>query len=167
MDWRSNGKVRMSRASPSLRHFAAQLIAQDAKSTNTPRPTQTASFPVIEKLRAPLTNLMGAAGFSALISRSLALAAAEIHSLRGVHLNTNAEWEGLAALEAQLGVDGFFEARVVVLAQLLGLLVAFVGEALTLRLVAEIWPNLPPTLSPELSSNRQDFRKRDRNEKAK
>jgi hypothetical protein len=110
---------------------------------------------------------MGGAGFSALISRSLALATADIPALRGVQLKADGVWEGLEAIEAQLGVDGFLEARVVVLAQLLGLLVAFVGEALTLRLMAEIWPNLPPTLSPDLSSNRQDIRKRDRNEKTK
>ena len=157
----------MSRVSPVLRSFAAHLIAQDAKSTNASRADQTATFPVIEKLRPPLTNLMGTAGFGALISRSLALASVEIPALRGVQLNTDGAWKGLDAVEAQLGIDGFLEACVVVLAHLLGLLVAFVGEALTLRLMAEIWPNLPPTLSPDLSSNRQDFRKRDRNEKAK
>ena len=157
----------MSRASPALRRFAAYLIALDATSKNTSRPDQAASFPVIEKLRRPLTNLMGAAGFGALISRSLLLASAEIPALRGVHLHAEGAWEGLDAVDAQLGIDGFIEARVVVLAQLLGLLVAFVGEALTLRLLAEIWLDLPPTLSPDLSSNRQDFRKSDRNEKAK
>ena len=157
----------MSRATPSLRNFASDLIAQDAKSKNTLRSGQTTFFPVIEKLRPPLTNLMGGAGFGALISRSLVLAAAEIPALQRVQLNAKGEWEGLEAIEARLDVDGFDEERVVVIAHLLGLLVAFVGEALTLRLVAEIWPNLPPTLSPDLSSNRQDFRKRDRNEKAK
>lgn len=78
-----------------------------------------------------------------------------------MQLKPDGVWEGLKAADAKLGVYGFFEVRVVVLAHLLGLLVAFVGEALTLRLMTEIWPNLPPTLSPDLSSNRQDFRKRD------
>ena len=157
----------MSRVSPELRSFAAHLIAQDAKSRNAARPDQTASFPVMEKLRPPLTNLMGGAGFNALISRSLTLAVTEIPALRGVQLTAEGAWQGLDALEAQLGSNEFPEARVVVLTHLLGLLVAFVGEALTLRLLAEIWPNLPPTLSSDLSSNRQDLRKRDRNEKAK
>jgi hypothetical protein len=35
------------------------------------------------------------------------------------------------------------EGRVVLLAQLLGLLVAFIGESLTLRLVLEVWPKVP------------------------
>ena len=157
----------MSQVSVASRNFASRLIAQDAKSKNTFPSNRIDPFPVIEKFRAPLTNLMGAVGFGALISRSLALATAEIPTLRSVHVNAEGVWEGLAALEAQLGFDRFHEARVVVLAHLLGLLVAFVGEALTLRLVSEIWPNLPPTLTSDLSSNRQDFRKRDRNEKNK
>ena len=155
----------MSPATPLLRSFAAHLIALDAKLKNASRSSPATQFSVIEKLRPPLTNLMGGAGFSALISRSLALAAAEIPALRTVQVNADGVWEGLEALAAQLGTDSFLEARVVVLAQLLGLLVAFVGEALTLRLVAEIWPNLPPTITSDLSSNRQDFRKRDRHEK--
>jgi hypothetical protein len=40
---------------------------------------------------------------------------------------------------AQLDLDELFEGRVVLLAQLLGLLVAFIGENLTLRLVREVW----------------------------
>ena len=112
-------------------------------------------------------NLMGSTGFNALMSRSLVLATAEIPSLRHMHLNAEGMWEGLAALEVQLDVESFLEARIVVLANLLGLLVAFVGEALTLRLASDIWPNLPPTITSDLSSNRQDFPKRDRNEKNK
>jgi hypothetical protein len=34
------------------------------------------------------------------------------------------------------------EGGVVLVAQLLGLLVAFVGERLTLKIVREVWPNL-------------------------
>ncbi len=152
----------MSPATPSLRSFAAHLIAQDVKLKNGSRSSPATPFSVIEKLRPPLMNLMGSTGFNALLSRSLVLATTEIPSLRDIGLNAEGMWEGLAALEVKLDADSFLEARVVVLAQLLGLLVAFVGEALTLRLMAEIWPNLPPTLSPDLSSNRQDFRKRDR-----
>jgi hypothetical protein len=55
--------------------------------------------------------------------------------------------------------DDIFEGRVVLLAQLLGLLVAFIGEDLTLRLVREVWP--------KLSLNNLDFGKGYKNEKAK
>ena len=46
-------------------------------------------------------------------------------------------------LHAQLYPDEWFEGRVVLLAQLLGLMVAFIGENLTLRLVREVWPKAP------------------------
>jgi hypothetical protein len=48
--------------------------------------------------------------------------------------------EGWEELHAQLGPGKFLEGRIVLLAQLLGLLVAFIGEHLTVRLVSEIWP---------------------------
>ena len=85
---------------------------------------------------------MGSAGFRALLSRSLALANAEVPWLRAVHVKSDGSLEGLDELEAQIGADDFFEGRVVVLAQLLGLLAAFIGENLTLQLMGEVWPNL-------------------------
>jgi hypothetical protein len=49
----------------------------------------------------------------------------------------------LERAEEQLKADELFEGRVVLLAQMLGLLVAFIGEPLTLRLVREVWPQAP------------------------
>jgi len=86
---------------------------------------------------------MGKAGFRALLSRALALANAEVPSLRAVRVNADGSLEGFEELYAQLPPEEFFEGRVVLLAQLLGLLVAFIGENLTLRLVREVWPKLP------------------------
>jgi hypothetical protein len=48
----------------------------------------------------------------------------------------------LPELQAQLAPAQFAEGRTVLLAQLLGLLVAFIGEGLTVRLVHEAWPDL-------------------------
>jgi hypothetical protein len=42
--------------------------------------------------------------------------------------------------DAQLHPDEYLEGRIVLLAQLLGLLAAFIGETLTLRLVGDVWP---------------------------
>jgi hypothetical protein len=64
----------------------------------------------------------------------------------------------LETLNAQLDPTKFFEGRVVLLAQLLGLLVAFIGPQLTPRLIGEIWPQIPP--------DGLDFDKGDQNEKA-
>jgi hypothetical protein len=51
--------------------------------------------------------------------------------------------EGLEELNAKRNPDELFEGGVVLVAQLLGLLVAFIGETLTLRFVREVWPEVP------------------------
>lgn len=117
------------------------------------------AFTIIEKLRPHLTNLMGNAGFAALLARALVLASTEFPWLRVVRLSDDGTWAGLGELDAEVSASEYTVARVVVLAQLLGLLVAFVGETLMLRLVTEIWP--------DLSLNDLDFGKRGKNEKAK
>jgi hypothetical protein len=85
---------------------------------------------------------MGDVGFRALLSHALALAAAEVPWLRAVHVKADSSFDGLDAPEAQLDLEEIAEGRVVLLAELFGLLVAFIGEALTLRLVGDVWPEL-------------------------
>ena len=49
-----------------------------------------------------------------------------------MHVKADGSLEGVEEHHAQLDPDELFEGRVVLLAQLLGLLVAFIGENLTL-----------------------------------
>ena len=132
----------MSRATQKMRNLAVRLITHEAKGNKTSRAKRPKGFVVVDKLRPNLANLMGSAGFRALLSRSLARAHAEVPWLHAVQVKSDNSLIGLDELEAQIGPDDFFEGRVVVLAQLLGLLVAFIGENLTLQLVGEVWPNL-------------------------
>ena len=97
---------------------------------------------VTEKLRPHLANLMGNGGFQALLSRALVLAAAEVSWLRAVHVDADGVVQGWEASYAQLGAAEFHKGRVVLLAQLLGLLVALIGPNLTSRMMGEIWPEL-------------------------
>jgi hypothetical protein len=46
-------------------------------------------------------------------------------------------------LGGRLKPEDFLEGRVALLAEMLGLLVAFIGEELTLRQMREIWPKFP------------------------
>lgn len=78
---------------------------------------------------------MGNIGFKALLSRALALAAAEIPSLRTWQINADGSFERAEGVGAEGGV--------VLVAQLFGLLATFIGEELTLRLVREVWPKAP------------------------
>ena len=136
-----------------MRDFAERLIAHETdrnkSSENVP-----ADFSVFEKLRPHLATLMGNGGFRALLSRSLALGSDEVSWLSGVHVKADGSLEGLEELYGQVEANEFLEGRVVLLTQLLGLLVAFIGENLTLRLVREIWPKLPiGDLNSELNSS--------------
>ena len=142
-----------------MRDFAERLIAYETRGNKSSETKIPAACLVGEKLRPHLATLMGNAGFHALLSRALALANAEAPWLRAVHVNAGGSFEGLDELGAQVDPDEIFEGCVVLLAQLLGLLVAFIGEDLTLRLVREVWL--------KLSFNDLDFGKGYKNEKAK
>ena len=147
------------RAAPPMRNFARRLMAYDRLENQSSGAETPAGFPVCEKLRLHLATFMGKTGFHTLLSRSLALSIAEVPWLRAVRARADDSLAGLAELHAQLGPEEFFEGEVVLLSRLLGLLVAFIGEKLTLRLVSEVWP--------EFSLNDLDLKNRDQNEKAK
>ena len=133
----------MSRATSKMRDFAESLIEYETKGNKSSTTEGSSAFLVCEKLRPQLATLMGSAGFRALVLRALALSSAEVSWLRAVHVKADGSFEGLEEQQAKLDPDEFSEGRVVLLAQLLGLLVAFIGEILTLQLVRDVWPKLP------------------------
>ena len=133
----------MKRATPHLRHFAKRLIVFETQGEKASQANAPANFPVSEKLRPQLTTMAGNGGFQALLARALALAKVEVPWLRAVHVKADGSLEGLSEIQSQLTPAEFLEGKVVLLAQLLGLLVAFIGENLTMRLVREVWPKVP------------------------
>src|ERR1022692_3070860 len=114
----------MSRATPKMRDLAERLIAYETKGNKSSGTKTAGLFLVGEKLRLHLTALMGNVGYRALLSRALALANAEVPWLHAVHIKADGSFEGLDELGAQVDPDEIFKGRVVLLAQLLGLLVA-------------------------------------------
>ncbi|THD79392.1 MAG: hypothetical protein E7812_09990 [Phenylobacterium sp.] len=101
------------------------------------------AFPVTDKLRPHLATLVGRGGVRALLMRALVLAAAEVAWLHAAQVGPDGDLEGLEAIGAGLDPAEFLEGRIVLLAQVLGLLVAFIGPSLTSTLVGEIWPQVP------------------------
>jgi hypothetical protein len=85
---------------------------------------------------------MGQGGFRALLARSLAVATPEVPWLAALQVNADGALEGWDKVEAQVEPGELTESGVLLVAQLLGLLVAFIGENLTLRLVRDVWPKL-------------------------
>jgi hypothetical protein len=126
-----------------MRHFAKRLIVYERGANRITETKTPPAFQVCEKLRAHLATLMGTAGFRELQSCALPRASAEIPWLGAVQVKADGSLEGLEELNAQRNPDELFEGGAVLVAQLLGLLVAFIGERLTLRFVREVWPTVP------------------------
>jgi hypothetical protein len=125
-----------------MRSLAERLTAYEASGNEVSRTDSAGLYLIDNKLRPHLAALMGTVGFSALLSRALVLANAEVPWLRAAHVELDGSLQGLDELETQLDSEEIFEGSVVLLAQLLGLLTAFIGENLTLRLMREVWPKL-------------------------
>jgi hypothetical protein len=128
----------MNRATPKLLIYAESLIDYEMSRNASSKSKPTAAFVVIEKLSPHFGALMGAAGFRALISRALVLADAEVAWLRKVYVKEDGTFEGLNELEAQANPEEIAAGGIVLLARLLGLLVTFIGEDLTLQLLDNI-----------------------------
>jgi len=132
----------MSQATQQMHSFARRVLACEPPGREPSEAKPPEAFQVFDKLRPHLATLMGNGGFRALLSRALALAKAEVSWLSAVHVKADGSLEGLKELRGQLDSAEFFEGSVVLLAQLLGLLVAFIGENLTVLLVREVWPEV-------------------------
>jgi len=90
---------------------------------------------VCDKLRHPLTTLAGAAGFHSLLTRALTLAKKESPVLGAWEVKLDGSLQGLNGEAAQ--------SDTVLIAHLIGLMITFIGESLTLRLVHDVWLDLP------------------------
>jgi hypothetical protein len=103
-----------------------------------------------EALGASLTRLAGSAGFSMLLARAVALAIKKDPSLTPLRVETDGSLTGVE--EVRRGLNGSHPAHrggEIVLAELLGLLVCFIGESLTLTLVRQAWPGASTDLVAE------------------
>jgi hypothetical protein len=122
------------------RSTALQLLAHEAGAGKHSAVMIPAAILVSEKLRRPLSTLAGSTGFHALLGRALTLAKVQDPHLGSVRLEPDGSLEGLSEL-GNLDEDG--RAGVALISELLGLLDAFIGPDLALRLVADVWPDLP------------------------
>lgn len=125
-----------------MRKLAERAIAIEMKEGRSSGATFPAGFPVGEKLRLHLAALTGVGGFRTLTMRALVLAQSEVSWLSAMHVDADGSLGGPAELDTKIDPEQILEGRVVVLAHLLGLLVAFIGEDLTMRLTVEVWPKL-------------------------
>ena len=125
---------------PPTRDLAQRLLAYENTAAENSEPTEFAAFRVCERLRQPVITLAGVAGFRSLLSRALTLARAEAPSLSAVQVAADGSLKGLDELASQTDKKQARDGGAILIAQLIGLLLTFIGEGLTLRLVQDVWP---------------------------
>ncbi len=148
----------MNSISPASRDLARRLLAwESARGKNSATgpggtPVPPASR-VCNKLRRVLTTFAGIAGFRSLLTRALTLSTARAPELKGVGVNPDATLLGIENVEGGKKKAAAQEWEEVLVAQLLDLLVTFVGEGLMQQLVRQAWPDLP---AGQVRSRNQD-----------
>jgi hypothetical protein len=120
------------------RELARSLVASEADATTTSLHTEPATVRVYNRLRRQLGAPVGIDGFQALASRALALAKSESPRLSTVQVTANGGLCGFGEVESEMNADEEGEAGIILIAQLLGLFLTFLGEATTLRLIEDL-----------------------------
>ena len=127
-----------------VRQFAQRLLAYEATTSASPSPgnDKSPAFRVCEKLRQPLSRLTGVAGFRSLLSRALTLASGETSWLKAIQIGADGSLEGFDDSQTQLSKQEIGRGEILLVAHLIGLLVTFIGEGLTMRLLQQEWPDV-------------------------
>jgi hypothetical protein len=132
---------------PKMRDLAHRLHAYEVVAGKTSEPSEFATIRVYEKLRQSLSAFAGVAAFESIAFRALAQAKSETPSLWPVQIATDGSLQGLGEFEPQIDMDKDLadkfpvgDGGIVLIARLLGLLLIFLGEALTLSLLRNAWP---------------------------
>ena len=140
------------------RDLARNLVASEKDASTASLQTEPATVRVYERLRRQLGAPVGVDGFQALASRALALAKSESPRLNAVQLTPNGGLRGLGEVESHTEADEDGEAGIILIAQLLGLFLTFLGEATTLRLIEDLRlqvdvRNEPATTAADLTNS--------------
>jgi hypothetical protein len=130
----------MNQDNSALRNVVRQLLAIEEDNVDNVEPIGPALC-VLAKLRSHLTKRVGSAGFAALLTRAVALARMEADWLEAVQVDADANLTGLGEAARKQSADRAAAGAVSLLAQLIGLLVTFIGETLTMAIMRELWPD--------------------------
>ncbi|MEG3166338.1 hypothetical protein U1701_17250 [Sphingomonas sp. PB2P19] len=117
----------------SMRALAQRLLTLEGRHPNASGDPADEAARVFERLRVALARFAGLDAFTSLVRRAHALARADDPSLRQLSVRADGSLEGLEKVSG--------DAVLAIIVQFLGLLVAFVGEPLTLRFVSDAWPD--------------------------
>ena len=127
---------------PEMRELAHRLLTYEAVAGKDSEPTEPPVLRVYGKLRQTLCEFSGVAGFQALASRALALSRPDVPSLGAARVATDGYLLGMSEFERQIEIDKdrAGDGGIILISRLLGLLLMFLGESLTLSLLRDAWP---------------------------
>ncbi len=126
-----------------------RLLTHEAAGSRDLEPLIEAAERVSDKLRAHLSRRIGQEGFRTLLARALALTTAQFPHLSAVRVGADGALIGLRAAQGRRtegawdrqAQEDSVEGAVALIAHLLGLLITFIGEELTLRILSSVWPD--------------------------
>jgi hypothetical protein len=127
-----------------LRHESEQ--GQSPHNSDNPQGHSEAARRVCEKLRIHLSARIGRDGFRILLTRAVGLAAAQFPHLNVVCVTPDGTLQGLGSFpqsgseEAPEDPHAIAEGGAAILTHLLDLLVTFIGDTLTRRMLSTLWP---------------------------
>ena len=136
-------------APPEMRDLARCLLAFEAVASEASEPMESATLRVYEKLRQSLGAFAGVAGFQSLAFRALTQAKSEAPGLWAAQIASDGALEGLGEFEPQpddfepqlgSGKEQVDDGGVILIDHILGLLLIFLGQAITLNLLRNTWP---------------------------
>ncbi|HMH13481.1 MAG TPA: hypothetical protein VK578_10260 [Edaphobacter sp.] len=124
------------------------LLTYEAMAGKSSEPMEFATFRIYEKLRRSIGAFAGVAAFESLAFRALTQAKSEAPDLWAVQVAADGSLRALGEFKPEsdidknkAGDDQVGEGGVTLIARLLGLLLVFLGETLTLRLLQDAWPD--------------------------
>lgn len=134
--------------------LAQQVLGYEATQGTPAEPPGGVAVRACEKLRVWFSRFAGVAWFCPILARALTLAQRDAPWLASVEVTADGALagfgEGAQARDPAAAVAG----GLALLTQFFGLLHTFVGEAMTLRLLADVWPGAPfGTIPPGMQEN--------------
>ena len=134
---------------PTMRDLAHRLLVYETGTGKASEPMESPALRVYEKLRQSLSTFAGAAAFESLAFRALTQAKSEAPGLWAAQIASDGALEGLGEFEPQLnefepqlgsGKQQIGDGGVILIDHILGLLLIFLGETLTINLLRNAWP---------------------------
>jgi hypothetical protein len=132
----------MNEVSPGIRDLARRLVAQEALTEQGSESPLAPTLRAVEKLRIPLTKVAGTQGFRSLLARALTLANAYAPSLGPLRIGNDGSLQGAVDPPAPQTASEAADGGTALLAEMIGLLLLFIGETLTLQLLRASWPDV-------------------------